>query len=111
MKLELDILNIQDVQFGEKTTINDRVLDIDRQELRELLQQDKRLSKVDVELAHPGESCRILQVADVVEPRAKTGGSGEDFPGAVGRQGTVGEGRTCVLRGVAVDYRLIFKSC
>lgn len=102
MRLELDILNMQEVQFGEKTTIKDRVLDIDRQELRELLQQDKRLSKVDIELAHPGESCRILQVADVVEPRAKTGGSGEDFPGALGEQGTAGEGSTCVLRGVAV---------
>jgi len=102
MRLELGILDIQDVQFGEKTTINDRVLYIDRQELRELLQQDKRLSKVDIELAHPGESCRILQIADVVEPRAKTKGSGEDFPGALGKQGTVGEGSTCVLRGVAV---------
>ena len=102
MRLELDILNINDVQFAEKTIIRDRVLYIHRQGLQELLQQDKRLSKVDIELAHPGESCRILQIADVVEPRAKTKGSGEDFPGALGKQGTVGEGNTCVLRGVAV---------
>jgi len=102
MKLELDILNIKDVQFGEKTTISDRVLYINRQELQELLQQDRRLSKVDIELTHPGESCRILQVSDVIEPRAKTSGDGEDFPGALGKQGTVGEGSTCVLRGVAV---------
>ena len=52
------------------------------------------MSTVDVELAHPGESCRILQVSDVVEPRAKTNGSGEDFPGVLGKQGTVGEGST-----------------
>jgi glycine reductase len=41
-------------------------------------------------------------VADVIEPRAKTDGSSEDFPGAIGKQGIVGEGITCVLRNVAV---------
>jgi len=107
MRLELDILNIKDVQFAEKTAISDGVLHINRQELQELLQEDRRLSQVAIDLAHPGEKCRILQVSDVFEPRAKTGGSGEDFPGALGKQGTVGEGSTCVLRGAAVvisDY-------
>ncbi len=66
------------------------------------MQEDKRFSRVDIELAHPGESCRILQVLDVIEPRAKTKGSGEDFPGALGKPGAVGEGSTCVLRGAAV---------
>ena len=102
MKLELEIINIKDVQFAEKTVISDKVLYINRQELKELLQQDRRLSRVDIELARPGESCRILQVSDVIEPRTKTGGSGEDFPGVLGKQGTAGEGSTCVLRGVSV---------
>jgi len=102
MRLELDIVNIKNVQFSEKTTVANGILNIDRRELQDLLQEDKRLSKVDIELAHPGESCRILQVSDVVEPRAKTRESGEDFPGALGKQGNVGDGSTCVLRGVAV---------
>jgi sarcosine reductase len=102
MRLELNILSIQDVQFAEETTISDRVLYINCYELQELLQQDRRLSKVDIELAHPGEKCRILQVSDIVEPRAKTRGNCEDFPGALGKQGPVGEGSTSVLRGVAV---------
>jgi len=107
MKLELDILNIRDVQFAEKTTISDRVLHINRQELQELLARDKRFSQVDIELAHPGESCRIVQVSDVIEPRAKIGGTGENFPGVLGRLETAGEGLTQVLRGTAVvtiDY-------
>jgi len=107
MRLELDILNIKDVQFAGKTAIADGVLHVNRSELQELLLEDRRLSQVDIELAHPGEKCRILQVSDVIEPRAKTGGSGEDFPGALGKQGTVGDGSTCVLRGAAVvmsDY-------
>ncbi len=102
MKLELDVLNIKDVQFAEKTTISGKVLYINRQELQELLQQDKRLGKVDIELTHPGESCRILQVVDVVEPRAKISGTSGDFPGALSKAGTAGDGKTCVLRGVAV---------
>ena len=107
MRLELDILNIKDVQFAGKTTISDRVLYINRHELQELLQQDKRFSKVDIELVHPGEHCRIVQVFDVTEPRGKMGGTGENFPGVLGRLETVGEGRTRVLRGAAVvtiDY-------
>lgn len=102
MKLELNILNIERAQFAEETAIGDKVLYINRDELLELLQQDERLSQVDIELAHPGESCRILQVADVVEPRAKISGTNGDFPGVLSKAGTAGDGKTCVLRGVAV---------
>ena len=102
MRLELDIVNIKDVEFADKTTVSDRTLHINRGELQELLQEDTRLSQVDIELVHPGDKCRILHVCDVVEPRAKTRGSGEDFPGALGKPGTVGEGSNCVLRGAAV---------
>lgn len=102
MKLELDVFNVKDVQFAEETAISDRILYISHNELQDLLQQDERLTKVDIELTHPGQSCRILQVADVIEPRAKTRGTIEDFPGALGKIEKVGEGSTCVLRGVAV---------
>jgi Glycine/sarcosine/betaine reductase component B subunits len=89
MRLGLDILNIKDVQFAEKTSLSGGVLSINRRELQGLLQADRRLSRVDIELAHPGDKCRILQVADVIEPRAKTRGSGNDFAGTLGRQGAV----------------------
>jgi glycine reductase len=108
MRLQLDMVNIKDTQFADKTTISDGVLYINRGELQALLEKDKRLSRVETELAHPGEKCRILQVSDVVEPRAKTSANGEDFPGALSKGVTAGEGKTCVLRGVAVvmsDYR------
>jgi len=102
LRLELNILHIKDIRFSNKTAIRNGVLQVNRSELQELLQEDKRLRQVDIELAHPGESCRILQVYDVVEPRAKTEDGSVDFPGALGKQGTVGQGRTCVLRGAAV---------
>lgn len=102
MKLELRILRIKNILFGEKTAIRDNVLYIKRLEIEQLLQKDKRFKKVEIELAHPGEKCRILQVSDVIEPRAKLGESGSDFPGALGRQETAGTGRSCVLAGAAV---------
>jgi len=46
MKLELDVVNIEDVQFAGKASISDKVLYINHHELQELLQQDRRLSKI-----------------------------------------------------------------
>ena len=108
MRLELNTLNIRDIQFADKTKVSGGVLHINRSELQGLLQEDPRFSRVDIELARPGEKCRILQVVDVIEPRAKTSPGDEDFPGVVGGQVPVGRGSTCVLRGAAVilsDYR------
>jgi glycine reductase len=102
VKLGLEIFNIREVRFAESTALESGVLTINRSELQALLGEDKRLSGIDIELAHPGDSCRILQVADVIEPRAKTAGSGDDFAGTLGGQGNVGEGSTRVLRGAAV---------
>jgi glycine reductase len=102
MRLESRVIKIKDIQFGKKTAVREGVLYIDRSEIQQLLQQDSRLGKVEIELAHPGEKCRILQVSDVIEPRAKVGESGLDFPGALGLQGIVGTGSSCVLAGTAV---------
>ena len=101
MKLELSVIDIRKVQFAKKTAVNHGILNVNRDELKELLLEDKRLGEVEIELAHPGEKCRILRVSDVIEPRAKIAG-GLDFPGALNEQGNVGSGSTCVLRGAAV---------
>lgn len=102
MGLQLNFVDIKDIRFSEKTAISKGRLSINREELQGLLQEDNRLERVDIELARPGEKCRILHVCDVVEPRAKTGGSGIDFSGVIGSIGTAGVGVTSVLRGCAV---------
>src|SRR4030042_35382 len=79
MKLDLEMLDIKDIQCVKKTVIDNGVLFINRQELQELLQKDKKFSHVDIELAHPGEKIRIVHVTEVIEPRAKSAGSGMDF--------------------------------
>jgi glycine reductase len=68
---------------------------------------------MDIEIAHPGEECRITGVLDVIEPRAKTSEGDESFPGVVGKQMSAGKGNTCVLEGTTVvlaDYREKFES-
>ncbi len=110
MKLQLDVHQVKDARFGERTMIENGVLSINRDEMREAvataLAADARLADVQIELARPGESCRIVRVVDVVEPRARDRQSGPDFPGALPNDATgkrsAGDGRTAVLRGAAV---------
>ena len=54
MRLELNVININDVQFGELTEIKESVLTINRGELRNHLLEDERLGEVEIEIAHPG---------------------------------------------------------
>ena len=102
MRLELHKVKITDIRFGDATGLHRGVLTINKGELQQLLEEDKRLAAVEIALARPGEKCRILQVADVVEPRAKAGEGIEDALGAAGIHRSTGEGTTWVLQGTAI---------
>lgn len=100
--MELGIFIIKDVQFGEATSISDNVLSVNKEELVAHLLADSRLKGIELDIARPGKSERIIRVLDVIEPRVKVEGPGEIFPGMVGRRERVGVGTTHVLRGVTV---------
>ena len=102
MKLELGHFYVNDVTFGSKTSYSDGVLTIDKQELTNVLLEDKRLKTVDIEIAKPGEEVRIIPVKDVIEPRIKISGQGSVFPGFLGKPITVGSGKTYALKGMSV---------
>ena len=102
MRLELGNILINDVQFGEKTKVEDHVLYVNKQEIIDLVMEDEHITNVDVELARPGESVRITPVKDVIEPRVKVDGPGGVFPGMINKVVQVGSGRTHVLKGAAV---------
>ncbi|MDR2180654.1 MAG: glycine/sarcosine/betaine reductase component B subunit [Synergistaceae bacterium] len=103
MRLELHRIFVNKLAFGEKTGVKDGVLTIDKKELLDLISEDALLGKkLDVDLAMPGDSIRIVPVKDVIEPRWKIEGSGQVFPGMVSDVETVGEGKTLVLSGAAV---------
>lgn len=99
MQLELDIITISDIKFGEKTGIDDGILTINKEEMLAEIQDDK-FKSVDIELARPGEPVRLIPVKDVVEPRIKP--DGNSFPGIIGEFEGCGSGRTRILKGCAV---------
>lgn len=102
MAFELRNIHIRDVVFGSDQGIRDGILTVDPEELRQVVEEDKRVKAVRFDLAKPGDSCRILPVKDVIEPRAKLEG-GEAFPGLFREtMETVGTGITYVLKGCAV---------
>jgi glycine reductase len=102
-KLELHRLFVKGLKFGDKTGFSGGTLTVNKAELLALISEDPMLGKnLDVDLAVPGDSTRIMPVKDVVEPRWKIEGKGQVFPGMLGDVETVGEGKTLVLTGAAV---------
>lgn len=100
MKLNLGRIYISDIQFAAESYIENGVLYVNKDQLLAEL-ADERL-EMDVDLAHPGQSVRIMPVKDVIEPRVKIKGEGGIFPGFVHKPKMVGSGATVVLDGVAV---------
>jgi Glycine/sarcosine/betaine reductase component B subunits len=100
MRLELARTHLKNVRFGPRTEVTSSVLTIDRDALVQLLEQQPLFERVHVELAHPDESCRIIHVLDVYEPRYKS--SGANFPGALDDFSLVGDGQTRALKNVSV---------
>jgi hypothetical protein len=90
MRLDLDLIHIKDVRFGAKTVIEDDVLFIDCEELAAWLEAEPFFDHVEIELAHLGESCRIIHVLDVLEPRYRL--NGPNFPGTLDPNGLVAAG-------------------
>ena len=102
MKLELGCVRINDIQFASESKVENGTIYVNAEELKALLLEDENLKSVELEIAKPGESVRIMPVKDVIEPRVKVNGGGNLFPGVISKVETVGSGRTNVLKGSAV---------
>lgn len=102
MKLELGKFEIRDVQFAQRSYIEDHVLYVNKAEVEALVLEDDKLLECHLDIARPGERTRITPVKDVLEPRVKVSG-GEIFPGMIGKVSPqVGSGRTHALDGMTV---------
>jgi glycine reductase complex component B subunit alpha and beta len=101
-KLELRTFDVESVALGDATALSGRALTVSKEEMRSLVLADPAFSAVDIQLVKPGDAARITQITDVVEPRAKSGGTGGVFPGLLSPVEPAGGGRTDRLRGVAV---------
>jgi len=101
MQLTLQWSQVHAVQASTTTRLVEGRLEVDLEALRALLETDTRLQRIRLDLAHPGEACRIGRVCDIIAPRAKLEG-GEDFPGVLGALAPAGRGRTQALANVSV---------
>ena len=102
MKLQMDFIDLKDVQFGDKTAIKDNILYLNKKEAEGHLLSDRKIGSVSIEIIHPGDKVRLMNVQDVVQPRCKVDPEGTDFPGYLSGIRAAGSGHTIALRGTAV---------
>ena len=102
MKLEHAKIKIKDIQYGEKTFVQEGVLFVNKEEIISELKANSKIKDIKIDIARPGEKVRIIPVKDVIEPRVKVEGIGEEFPGVLSKVTQAGEGRVNILDGVAV---------
>ena len=100
MRLDVRWSRVDELIFGSATGLSGRRLTVDLDGLTGMLAADARLGRVAIDLARPGERCRIGRVLDVIAPRARMDGG--DFPGVLSPLARVGHGTTLALDGVAV---------
>jgi len=102
VKLEVGHINITDIRFATESKIEDGILYVSEEAVKQIVLEDERLQSVSLDIAKPGESVRITPVKDVIEPRVKVEGSGGIFPGVISKVDTVGSGKTYALKGMSV---------
>ena len=102
IRLEMGHIFIKDIQFAAESKIEDGVLYVSEEAVKEIVLEDEKIKSVKFDIARPGESVRITPVKDVIEPRVKVEGRGGVFPGVIAKVDTVGSGKTYALKGMAV---------
>ena len=102
MQLTRKIIHIKKAVFDDRTYVEDGgILHLCKQELIDIA-ADFHFKSVDFEIAHPGESCRIIYVGDCVQPAYKLE-DGATFPGIVDECKGVGTGTTVMLEGIGIS--------
>ncbi len=101
MRLEIANFPVTDVIFSEKTSYQDGLLSINKDEALAIIREDEHITNADLVIARPGENKRIVPVKEAIEPRYKLADL-PVFPGVTDRVATVGTGRTVALKGTAV---------
>lgn len=101
-KLQIDYVRVKKVQFGDKTVLENGILTINKEELIDTVKSEM-FGNLDIKIAVPGESCRILAIHDIMQPRCKADAPETSYPGIWGKLAPMGEGRTVALKGVVVS--------
>ena len=95
-------VKVRKVAFGKYTEVKNGCLTIEAAALTEVLLEDRQMNSVDIRIASPGDSVRIVPVKDIIEPRARLSEEESPFPGVFSDPHVAGEGVTVSLDGVCV---------
>ncbi|MDP6226719.1 MAG: glycine/sarcosine/betaine reductase component B subunit [Dehalococcoidia bacterium] len=103
MHLEMGTFPVKNIVFGSRTRWDDGVLELDADELLGPILAEPSIETAMLEIGKPGESTRIINYHDILEPRIKVEGPAMTYPGRCGRPAdTVGSGRTHRLGGMTI---------
>lgn len=103
MKLTRQYFDVKDVVWGDKTSFENNVLTICKDELKEQVKTlFKAVVDIDFEIVKPGENTRIVHLLDTLQPMYKTSGEGMQYSGYFGSPETVGDGVSNLLSGFSV---------
>jgi glycine reductase len=78
------------------------VLTVNPADLSAIAAQEEAIADIELAIARPGESVRIIHALDAVEAMTKVEGPGSVYPGILGPAVTVGRGRTKKLKGALI---------
>ena len=82
MKLTVETIRIQDLQFGEETCFRDGILYVNKEDILAFAASEPCFETLKIDISYPGDSTRIINVVDVVQPRCKVSGN-IDWPGVL----------------------------
>jgi hypothetical protein len=102
MRLEIKSVKIENITPGKRTYLEQRTLYINLSDLEKILLEDNRIKSVAINIVHPGDHTRVVNLIDVIQPRCKLSPLLSDFPGWVGKRSIAGNGRTISLEGCTV---------
>lgn len=108
LKLRVDEYPITDIVIGTQTILEGSRLTVSLAELRKIAGQEDAIADIELGVARPGESIRIVHALDAVEAMIKTDGPGTVYPGFLGSVETAGRGTTKKLTGMLVLSTAVF---
>jgi glycine reductase len=100
--LEVGVFPLQRLVFASQTHYQNGTLGINRASFLAAIAEPRVIAEVEIHLAHPGESCRVVHVLDAVPLMVKVQGRSTVFPGFFGPAIPAGDGRNHLIRGGAV---------
>ncbi|MED5580036.1 MAG: glycine/sarcosine/betaine reductase component B subunit [Nitrospinota bacterium] len=102
MRLEMGLFPVDNIVEGNDSTFSNGLLTLNFEQLRGMVMEEGKFEDVSFHIALPGDSVRITNVLDAVEPIHKINGNSCEFPGFLGPARTAGDGKTHKLSGMCV---------